>query len=68
MSPEMRRRLLDLAYVTARLLGLFPAEQATIWLTSHNAHLGARPIDVLRLRGAAGILGAIDAEAQGAYA
>lgn len=68
MSPTSQRRLLDLDYVVARLLQLFPSEQAEIWLTSHNAHLGARPVDVLRLRGAGPVVAAADAEAQGAYA
>ena len=68
ISAENQRSLLDLDYVMARLLQLFPQEQAEIWLTSHNAHLGARPVDVLRLRGAAGVVQAIDAEAQDAYA
>lgn len=68
ISADKQRGVLDLDYVMARLLQLYPREQAEIWLTSHNAILGARPIDVLRLRGAAAILPAIDAEAQGAYA
>lgn len=68
ISPEKQRSLLDLDYVMARLLQLYPAEQAEIWLSSHNAHLGARPIDVLRMRGAGAVVHVIDAEAQGAYA
>jgi transcriptional regulator with XRE-family HTH domain len=68
ISADKQRSVIDLDFVMARLLQLYPREQAEIWLTSHNAHLGSRPIDVLRLRGAAGILPAIDAEAQGAYA
>ena len=68
MSPANQRRLLDLDYLVARLLQLFPREQAEIWLTSHNAHLGARPVDVLRLQGAGPVIAAADAEAQGAYA
>ena len=68
ISAENQRGLLDLDYVMARLLQLFPQEQAEIWLTSHNAYLGARPVDVLRLRGAATVVQAIDAEAQDAYA
>jgi hypothetical protein len=68
ISAENQRRLLDLDYVMARLLQLYPREQAEIWLTSHNAHLGSRPVDVLRLRGAAPVVAAIDAEAEGAYA
>jgi len=67
ISAEKQRSLLDLDYVMARLLQLFPPQQAEIWLTSHNAHLGARPMDVLRLRGAGAVVRAIDAEAQGAY-
>ena len=68
ISAKNQRGPLDLDYVMARLLQLFPHEQAEIWLTSHNAHLGARPMDVLRLRGAARVVQAIDAEAQDAYA
>ena len=68
MSPASQRRVLDLDYVMARVLQLFPREQAEIWLSSHNAHLGARPIDVLRLRGAGPVIAAADAEAEGAYA
>ncbi len=68
MSPQSQRRVLDLDYVMARVLQLFPREQAEIWLTSHNAHLGARPIDVLCLRGVGPVIAAADAEAQGAYA
>ena len=68
IRPENQGRLLDLDYVMARLLQLFPPEQAEVWMTSHNPHLGARPIDVLRLRGAGAVVQAIDAEAQGAYA
>ena len=68
ISADRQRALLDLDYVMARLLHLFPKEQAEIWLTSHNAHLGARPIDALRLTGAATVVRTIDAEAQDAYA
>lgn len=68
ISADRQRALLDLDYVMARLLQLFPREQAEIWMESHNAHLGARPVDVLRLSGAAAVVRAIDAEAQDAYA
>lgn len=68
IDPENQRRLLDLDYVMSRLLQLYPEEQARIWLSSQNSHLGGRPVDVLRLRGAAPVVGAIDAEAEGAYA
>jgi hypothetical protein len=68
IGVENQRKLIDLDYVFGRLEQLFPARQAEIWLTSFNAHLGAVPIDVLRLRGAAPVIAAIDAEAQGAFA
>ena len=68
IGPENQRRLIDLDYVIARLEQLFTPRQAEIWLTSQNAHLGARPIDVLRLRGATPVIAAIDAEAEGAFA
>jgi hypothetical protein len=54
--------------VIARLLQLYPKEQAEIWLVSHNAHLGARPVDFLRLKGALPVIEAIDAEAEEAFA
>jgi hypothetical protein len=63
-----RRRLLDLDYVLGRLLQVYPRRQAEIWLTSYNAHLGGRPVDVLRLRGVVDVIAAIDAEAEGAFA
>lgn len=68
MGAENQRKVIDLDYVFGRLEQLFSARQAEIWLTSYNAHLGARPVDVLRIRGAAPVIEAIDAEAQGAFA
>lgn len=68
IGPENLRRLIDLDYVFGRLEQLFTPRQAEIWLTSSNAHLGARPIDVLRLRGVPPVIAAIDAEAEGAFA
>lgn len=69
MGPENRRRMSDLDHVLDRLLIELYPDQAGPWLTSPNPHLGgARPIDVLRLRGAAPVLEAIDALAQGAFA
>lgn len=67
LSEPNRRRVLDLDYVMARLLELYPREVAEIWLESHNAHLGARPIDVLALRGVAPVIVALDAETEGAF-
>ena len=68
MGPENQRRVLDLDYVMSRLLQLYPLDQAHVWLRSQNAHLGARPVDVLRVRGVGPVIEAIDAEAEGAYA
>jgi Protein of unknown function (DUF2384) len=65
---ENQRKLIDLDYVFGRLEQLFTSRQAEIWLTSYNAHLGGRPIDVLRLKGVPSVIAAIDAEAQGAFA
>lgn len=67
IDPQNQRLVLDLDFVMVRLLQIFEREQAEIWLTSYNAHLGARPLDVLRMRGAAAVLPAVDAEAEGAY-
>lgn len=68
MSPENHRRMIDLDYVFGRLEQLFTPRQAEVWLTSENAHLGARPIDVLLIRGVAPVIAALDAEAEGAFA
>jgi hypothetical protein len=68
MGPESARKVLDLEYVLSRLALLYPPEVADTWLRSFNAHLGARPIDVIKLRGAGPVVAAIDAEAEGAFA
>jgi hypothetical protein len=67
IGPENQRKLIDLDYVFGRLEQLYPSRQAQIWLTSHNAYLGGRPIDVLKLKGALPVIDAIDAEAEGAF-
>lgn len=68
MRADNARRVIDLDFVMARLLQVWSPEVASIWLVSHNAHLGARPIDLIRLRGPLAVLEAIDAAVQGAYA
>jgi uncharacterized protein (DUF2384 family) len=69
VSPANRRRISDLDHVLDRLLQELWPDQAGVWLTAPNAHLGsARPIDVLALRGAAPVLEAVDALATGAFA
>lgn len=68
-SPESRKRISDLDHILDRLLLELHPEQVGAWLTGSNPHLGgARPIDVLQLRGAAAVLPAIDALAAGAFA
>lgn len=68
LSPESRRAVLDLDYVVARLHELWVPEVANIWLVSSNPRLGGgTPLETLRQRGVADVIGAIDAEYQGAY-
>lgn len=68
-GPGAARLLVDLDHVLATLLQVWVPEVATNWLQSPNAHLdGARPIDVLRVRGSAEVVAAARAEAAGAYA
>lgn len=68
IASENERRVIDLEYVLSRLLRLYPRDVAQTWLLSPNAHLGSRPIDVLKLSGALPVIEAIDAEEQGAFA
>lgn len=69
VAERNQRALLDLDYVMARLHQLWLPDVASTWLDSPNAHLGgARPVAVLRERGAADVVRAIDAEEEGAYA
>ncbi len=68
-SPETARELIDLDHVMARALMLFPQPVAVDWLTSANSYLdNARPIDVLRTRGSAEVIDALDATMAGAFA
>jgi hypothetical protein len=68
IGADSARHVLDLDYILSRLLRIYPAGQAIIWLHSHNAHIGSRPADALRLRGAYGVILAIEAESEGACA
>lgn len=68
-SPDHRKRISDLDHVLDRLLLELHPEAAGLWLTGPNPHLGgARPLDLLELRGAAAVLPALDALAAGAFA
>lgn len=69
LAARNQRAVLDLDYVVARLHQLWVPDVAALWLESPNAHLGgATPVEVLRQCGAADVVQAIDAEAEGAYA
>lgn len=68
LAARNQRAVLDLDYVVTRLHQQWLPDVAAIWLESPNAHLGgATPVEVLRQRGAAEVVRAIDAEAEGAY-
>lgn len=63
------RAVLDLDYVLLRLHQMWTPDVAAIWLDSSNSYLGGtKPVDALRQRGAADVVRAIDAEAEGAHA
>jgi hypothetical protein len=69
LAASNQRAVLDLDYVVVRLHQIWLPDVAATWLQSPNAHLGgALPVDVIRQQGAAAVIGAIDAEAEGAYA
>jgi hypothetical protein len=66
-GPVAARELVDLDHVLARALMLFPPRVAVDWLTSSNAFLdGARPLDVLKVRGSSEVIAALDAAESGA--
>ena len=69
IGPEMGRRIVDLHDVLTRILRVYDPDVAALWLTGSEPLLGgARPIDVLALRGAAPVIRAIDGIEQGAFA
>ncbi|MDX6225175.1 MAG: hypothetical protein QOJ92_2981 [Frankiales bacterium] len=65
-DPANRAALAELDALVARLLAAFTPEQAGLWLFGDNAALGARPVDVFRVRGALPVMEAIQAHEQGA--
>jgi uncharacterized protein (DUF2384 family) len=69
VSAEMARRIVDLHDVLTRILRVYDREAAALWLSGSEPLLGgARPIDVLALRGAAPVIAAIEAISEGAFA
>lgn len=67
-NEDNRLQLADLDSLVGHLLSAFTPAQAKLWLDGPNAQLGARPIDVYRLEGAAAVIEAIRAHEQGAFA
>jgi uncharacterized protein (DUF2384 family) len=68
-GPEAAGRLLDLDHVFAYAMQAWDPSVVTDWLESPNGFLAhARPIDVLRQRGASEVVDAIRATISGAYA
>lgn len=68
-GPTSAPLLIDLEHVLARARLIWGEDAAKRWLTSANSYLeGARPLDVLHLRGSAPVLEALDAETWGGAA
>jgi uncharacterized protein (DUF2384 family) len=69
ISPVMRGRILEVHDVLTRVHQVFNPTLAARWLIGHEPLLGgARPIDVMGMRGAAPVIDALDAISSGGYA
>ena len=68
VSIQNLHTIMDLDYVISRLLLNWDAGVIPHWLNGHNPHVGGRPIEVLKRRGAMALLPALDADDHGAYA
>ena len=69
IGAEMGRRIVDLHDILTRILRVYNRDAAAMWLVGPEPLLGgARPIDVLAMRGAAPVIQAIDGIMQGAFA
>jgi len=68
-NPENARTIVDIDHVIARAGLLWTPSVVSAWLVGSNAFLGgARPIDVVKTRGAEPVIDALDQELAGAYA
>lgn len=68
-NPDAARRIKDFEYLWDRATDEMHREDARIWLESANPLLsGATPLTVLRTRGPAEVIAALDAEAADSYA
>jgi hypothetical protein len=67
-TPAQAKLLVDLDHVVARGSLIYVPEIVNEWLFGHDSYLeGARPIDVLHLRGNADVLAALDSLEQRAW-
>jgi uncharacterized protein (DUF2384 family) len=69
ISAPMRARIVEVHDVLTRVHQVFNPILAARWLVGHEPFLGgARPIDVMGIRGAAPVIDALDAISSGGYA
>ncbi len=69
ISGHNAQLIIDLDFVSARLLAVLRPPAIDAWLEGPNPWLGGgRPIDVLRHRGPLAVMQAVEAEEQDAYA
>ena len=62
ISSEMSRRIIDLHDIFTRALQVMAPAMVMSWLLGSNPHLaGARPIDVLTIRGISPVIDALQA-------
>ena len=68
-SAESARAIMDFAYIVARAESVMHEKVVPIWLDSPNQFLrGSTPRECIRLGRIAEVIGALDAEDEGAYA
>jgi len=68
-SAESTRAIMDFAYIVARAESVMHEKVVPIWLDSPNQFLrGSTPRECIRLGRIAEVIGALDAEDEGAYA
>jgi uncharacterized protein (DUF2384 family) len=69
ISPDMKRRIVDLQDAFNRAFQVFAPQEAILWLLGSEPFLGgARPLDVLAQKGAAPLIEALAAIEADGYA
>lgn len=69
ISSEMAGRILDVHAVFSRAFQVFQPQHAMLWMLGNEPFFnGARPIDMLALRGSAPLIEALNGIEAGAYA